>query len=121
MGSNPITSLSIDYSVNSGAVETYNWTGLIDPAQYENIELPAISYTIDPTENNIFNVTLGSDDNNTNNNAAATFDNAISVTGSSRLISNTGNNGAQITWDIKNPAGDVLYSCSPYSYSQSIN
>jgi hypothetical protein len=120
VGSDPLTSLSINYSVNSGPVETYNWTGNITSLLNETIELPALSYTIDPTGNNTLDVTLGSDDNNANNNAATTFDNAISVTGSSRLILNTGNNGAQITWDIKNPAGDVLYSGGPYSNNQSI-
>jgi hypothetical protein len=121
VGSDPITSLSINYSVNSGSVETYNWTGSITSLQNETIELPAISYTINPAGNTL-DVTLGSDDNNANNNAAASFDNAISVTGSSRLILNTGpTNGSQLTWDIKNPAGDVLYSGGPYSNNQSIN
>ena len=38
MGSDPITSLSIDYSVNSGPVETYNWNGTITSLQNETIE-----------------------------------------------------------------------------------
>ena len=120
LGSDPITSLSIDYSVNSGAVETYNWTGLIDPAQNENIELPAISYTINPAGNTL-DVTLGSDDDNSNNDASGTFDNAVTATGSVTLILNSGTNGSQITWDITNAGGTVIYSGGPYSNNQSFN
>jgi hypothetical protein len=114
LGSDPITSLSIDYSVNSGAVETYNWTGSINPAQNETIQLPAIAYTINPAGNTL-EVSLGSDDDNTNNDTSATFENALTATGNATLILNPGTNGSQITWDIKNSGGTVVYSGGPYS------
>lgn len=121
LGSDPITSLSIDYSVNSGAVETYNWTGTINPAQSKNIELPAISYIINPSGNSL-EVTLGNDDDNSNNVAIGTFEeNTLNATGMATLILNTGTNGSQITWDITTPGGNVLYSGGPYTNSQSIN
>ena len=120
LGSNPITSLSIEYSVNSGAVETYNWTGLINPAQNESIELPGISYTIDPAGNTV-DVDLGSDDDNSNNQVSATFENAITSTESATLILNTGTNGSQISWDITTLGGSVVANGGPYSNNQSLN
>lgn len=120
MGSDPITSLSIDYSVNSGAVSTYNWTGSITSLQNETIELPAIAYTINPAGNTV-EVTLGSDDNNANNSASVAFDDAVIATGNATLILNSGTNGSQITWDIKNDGGTVLYSGGPYANNESIN
>jgi thiol-disulfide isomerase/thioredoxin len=120
LGSNPITSLSIEYSVNSGTVETYNWTGLINPAQNESIELPGISYTIDPAGNTV-DVDLGSDDDNSNNQVSATFENAITSTESATLILNTGTNGSQISWDITTLGGSVVANGGPYSNNQSLN
>ena len=119
-GSDPITSLEINYSVNSGTVETYNWTGNITSLLNETIELPAISYTINPAGNTL-EVTLGSDDNNSNNTASQTFENAVTATGSATLILNTGSNGSQITWDIISAGGTVLYSEGPFSNNQSFN
>ncbi len=119
-GSDPITSLSIDYSVNSGPVETYNWTGNITSLLNETIELPAISYTINPA-GNTFEVTLGDDDNNANNTASGTFDNAVTATGSATLILNSGTNGSQITWDITTAGGTVIYSGGPYTNNTSYN
>jgi hypothetical protein len=120
LGSDPITSLSIEYSVNSGTVETYNWSGLINPAQNETIELPAIPYTIDPNGNTV-DVELGSDDDNSNNQVTGSFENSISSTQSANLILNTGTNGSQITWDITTLSGNVVENGGPYSNNQSLN
>jgi hypothetical protein len=120
IGSDPLTSLSINYSVNSGPVETYNWSGSITSLQNETVELPGIGYTINPA-GNTFEVTLGSDDNNSNNTASGTFDNAVIATGNATLILNSGTNGSQITWDITNSGGTILYSGGPYSNNQSFN
>ncbi|MFT5237386.1 MAG: hypothetical protein ACI9M9_000978 [Flavobacteriaceae bacterium] len=120
IGSDPLTSLSINYSVNSGPVETYNWSGSITSLQNETVELPGIGYTVNPA-GNTFEVTLGSDDNNSNNTASGTFENAVTATGSVTLILNSGTNGSQITWDITNSGGTVLYSGGPYLNSQSFN
>lgn len=120
LGSDPITSLTIEYSVNSGTVETYNWSGTINPAQSENIELPPISYTIDPSGNTL-EVSLGNDDDNSNNVVTGSFDNSLTATGMATLILNTGSNGSQITWDISTPGGNVVFNGGPYSNNQSIN
>ncbi|MFT5437561.1 MAG: hypothetical protein ACI840_002215, partial [Ulvibacter sp.] len=112
IGSDPLTSLSINYSVNSGPVETYNWSGSITSLQNETVQLPGIGYTVNPA-GNTFEVTLGSDDNNSNNTASGTFENAVTATGSVTLILNSGTNGSQITWDITNSGGTVLYSGGP--------
>jgi hypothetical protein len=120
LGSDPITSLSITYAINAGTVETYNWTGLINPAQNETIELPASSYTIDPSGNTL-EVSVGNDDDNTNNTVTGSFDNTLTATGMATLILNTGSNGSQITWDISTPGGNIVYNGGPYSNNQSIN
>ena len=43
-GSDPITSLSIEYSINDGSSETYSWTGSIASLEFTSIELPSIGY-----------------------------------------------------------------------------
>ena len=41
-GFDPITSLSIEYSINNGSSETYSWTGSIASLEFTSIELPWI-------------------------------------------------------------------------------
>ena len=119
VGGNEITSLTIDYSVNGGPVQTYNWSGSLLSLQNETIELPPISYSNEAV--NTVDISLANDDNNTNNNVSGNFDNAVVSTGNVHMILNTSTSGAECTWDIKNSAGDILYSGGPYPNNEIVH
>jgi hypothetical protein len=112
LGSNTLTSLDIDYSVNGGTVETYTWTGNLTSLQSETIELPAIPYTVQST--NTVSVSLPADDNNANNEGTIDFDEAIGGTGTVYLTLNTDNWGSEVRWNLYDEAGNSLYSGGPY-------
>ena len=46
---------------------------------------------------------------------------AAIAAGTGRLIFNSGTNGSQVTWDISDLTGNVLYSGGPYSNGELIN
>ncbi|PKA82321.1 putative secreted protein (Por secretion system target) [Ulvibacter sp. MAR_2010_11] len=119
VGADPLTALAINYSVNGGATQTYNWTGNLTSLQNETVELPAVSYTTQPV--NTVEVTLENDDNNSNNSVSGTFDNAPAAVGTVTMILNTGSQGSQCTWDIVNSAGATVYSGGPYGNNETIN
>jgi len=119
VGNDEITSLEIDYSINGGTVETYNWTGSIMSLQNLDIELPAISYTLDPTLNTL-DVSIQNDDNAANNDVSGTFENAAVSTPNVSMILNTSNQGAQITWDLTNSAGTTIASGGPYANNTTV-
>lgn len=119
-GDNTLTSIDFEYSVNSGTPATYTWNGSIDSYQVETIELPGIPYTIEA--NNTVEVSIGNDDDNTNNNANSSFGTSdITSTNYITLLLNTDNHGDQTTWSIKDPSGDVIFSGGPYDDNTTIN
>lgn len=118
-GENPVTSLSIDYSINSGTVATYNWSGNLTSLQTETIELPAISYDLQVA--NTVNVTVENDDDNSNNTITQSFNQTFDFANEIRLVLNTDNQGSQCTWEIVNIDGDVVESGGPYGNNMVIN
>jgi len=119
IGADEITSLDIDYSVNSGPVQTYNWTGSIVSLQSISIELPAISYSIEAV--NTVNISLQNDDDITNNTSVGTFNKAVEGTNDVTMLLNSGSSGGQCTWDLINSSGTTVYSGGPYGNNESIN
>jgi hypothetical protein len=117
VGADELTSLDIDYSVNSGPVQTYNWTGSLVSLQHETIELPSISYIIGQV--NTVEITLQDDDENSNNSTSTTFNKAIEGTNEATLLLNTDNAGNQCTWELLNSSGAVVYSGGSYGNNES--
>lgn len=111
VGGETLTSLAINYNIN-GSEHTYNWTGSIEALRKETIELPAGNYTIQNA--NTLVVTLPNDDNNSNNAMTINFDKAPEGSSNVQMTLETDRNGRQCTWDLKNSAGDILYSGGPY-------
>ncbi|HAT65493.1 MAG TPA: hypothetical protein DCS66_12980, partial [Flavobacteriaceae bacterium] len=118
-GENPVTSLSIDYSINSGTVATYNWSGNLTSLQSETIELPAISYDLQVA--NTVTVTIENDDDNSNNTITQSFNQTFDFANEIRLVLNTDNQGSQCTWEIVNIDGEVVESGGPYGNNMVIN
>jgi hypothetical protein len=117
VGSDELTSLDIDYSVNSGPVQTYTWTGSLFSLERETIELPPISYILDQV--NTVEITLQDDGENSNNSVSTTFNKAIEGTNEATLLVNTDNFGNQCTWELLNSSGAVVYSGGPYGNNES--
>ena len=118
VGSDEITTLTINYSVNGGASQSFDWTGSLTSLQNETIELPAISYIIDDV--NTVSVSIQNDDDNSNNTVEGTFNNAQEVTTTVNMILNTDNAGSQCTWEVVNSGGTVVYSGGPYGNNENI-
>ncbi|MDX1461742.1 MAG: Omp28-related outer membrane protein [Marinirhabdus sp.] len=119
-GNNPLTSLSIDYSINGGATETYNWTGNLGPFESEDIVLDPIPYTVQA--NNTVSFTIPSDDDNSNNTATNTFSEISEEnTSTLELYMALDENGDEVTWSIINSNGDLVTSGGPYSTDEVVD
>jgi hypothetical protein len=118
-GSNPLTSLAIEYSVNGEDTQTYNWTGNLTSLRFETIELPEIEYTLQT--NNTLVVTLPNDDDNSNNEVTYDFDQAVETHFELDLTIQTDNWGNEVRWNIKNAAGQTIYQGGPYGNNQTFN
>src|SRR5690606_4912021 len=111
MGQNAITSLDIEYIIN-GDSHNYTWTGNLESLRNETIELPEVTYTIQG--NNTVEVNVPNDDENGNNNASITFDEAVAGTGTVDMELNVDQYGTEVRWYVRNEAGTVLYNGGPY-------
>lgn len=119
VGSNDATSLTIEYSVNGGAVQTYEWNGELNSVSSQTIELPEIQYNLQA--NNTLVVTLENDDDNSNNEMTIDFDQADESNYELDLTIQTDNWGSEVRWNIKNVAGQTLIQGGPYGNNQTIN
>ncbi len=124
-GSTDITSLTIDYSINSGATTgTFNWTGDAIPFNaYATIDFDEITFDLlaDNTINfDITQVNGTTDEDPSNNTGNTSFDEAPSGTTLLYLSIHTDDWGEECTWNIKNSAGAVVFSGGPYGDNQTI-
>ena len=118
MGQNTITSLDIEYVIN-GDVHNYTWTGSLETLQNETIELPEVSYNLQG--NNTLVVSLPNDDDNANNEATASFNEAVEGTGIVNMVLNTDGYGSEVRWYLRDGAGDIVDFGGPYGNNQTIN
>lgn len=114
VGSNPITSLSIEYTLN-GTTDTFSWTGNIASLKSQTIALPEVSTTL--LEANIFEVSIPNDDFNANNTLTIPFGVPL-TTGTLDLAIETDNNGSQCRWNLKNSQGTIVANGGPYANNQ---
>lgn len=119
-GNDQLTSLAIEYSINSGTVATYNWTGDLGPFQSEEIALDPISYVIEAT--NTVNISIPSDDNNANNTATNTFAEITQEnTSNLNLRMSLDADGDEVTWEIINTNGDTVQTGGPYAADEEVD
>ena len=120
-GSQAITDLTFEYSVNGGATQTYNWTGTITSLASETIDLPGFSFTVDPT--NTLNVSItsingnSSDDNAADNSQSTTFTKTTNTgQGTDYVVTIVQDRyGEESTWVITDDANNVIASGGPYT------
>ncbi|MBA4153973.1 Omp28-related outer membrane protein [Flavobacterium sp.] len=113
-GQTPLTSLSIDYAINSGATQNYVWTGNLAPLTSAIVQLPAVSYTLLPT--NTVTITIPNDDNVSNNSGAINFNKAVETQFTNITVKiSTDQYGSETTWNLKNSAGTTVAQGGPYT------
>jgi hypothetical protein len=118
-GNNPLTSLAIEYSINGGATETFNWTGNLGPFEKEDVRLDPISYAVQST--NTINFSIPNDEDNTNNTATNSFSEiTFEHTNSYSFRLSCDANGNEITWKIENVNGDIVQSGGPYAPDEDV-
>lgn len=124
MGAEDLTSLDIEYNINGGTSQIFNWTGNLGFNLAEEVILPSISFT--PQPNNSFEVTVSNpngqpDPNPDNDMLSQTFQAAPQV---ETVVVNfeikTDQYPSETTWKVKNSAGSILYSGGPYSGANTV-
>jgi hypothetical protein len=119
-GGTELTSLTINYSVNGGETQTYDWTGNLEFLETEVVELNEV--TFDVADTNILTITginpnESTDDYITNNTFEYMMTRAPVLTGTSIVFLTLDDHPEETTWEIKNSAGDVVQSGGPYETS----
>ncbi len=112
LGSNPLTSLNIEYIIN-GTSATFPWSGNLASLKSTNVSLPEVNYTV--LANNSFEVNIPNDDNNANNSRVINFESAPAGTGTLHLGIITDNKGNQCRWNLKDSSGNLIVKGGPYA------
>ncbi len=113
-----LTSFDVVYSVNGSTQQTYSWTGNLANSESALVTLSAIDVTV--AENNTIDVTVenpnGQEDQFPQNNSkSASFVQAPEVTSPVVMLLKLDDNPQDISWEVKNSAGTVLYSGDSYT------
>lgn len=119
LGLEPLTSLDIEYSINGGTPEIYTWSGNLTSLLIDEIELPEISYDI--LASNELVISISDDDDNSNNEYSANFDEAIESSYELDLTIQTDGWGTEVRWNIKSADGTTIAQGGPYGNNQTIN
>ena len=113
-GSETLTSVSINYSLDGNPAQNYNWTGSLSSNQAAEVTLPAVNFS---NGSHTFTVSTsspngGADDEPANNEATSSFstgDNTLT------LSITLDNYPAETTWSITDNSNNVLVSGGSYS------
>ncbi len=118
-GTTNLTSATLNYTINGGTNNVYNWTGDLAINQSATFGI-----TINSTTNGTFTISVASangstDQRVTNNTATGTF--VFPTTVTNYAFTNFTFNlqqdywGSETTWNLKNTSGTLLYSGGPYT------
>lgn len=123
-GTANLTAVTLNYNINGGTNNTYNWTGNLAPNAFSTFNMP-----VNSTVNGTINVSIATANNTTdervtNNNATGTF---VLATGPTNYTFNAlvfklqrDTYGSETTWNLKNSAGTILYSGGPYTNTSTL-
>lgn len=122
-GSENLTSLDIEYSVNGGTPQSYNWTGNLSFLEKDEIELEEILFNV-MDENSLVissvNTNGVGDDYLINDTYIKPFDEAMHISNQIRLVMITDDNPEETTWEVFNSNGDVILSGGPYTQAGTV-
>ncbi|MCE2497166.1 MAG: Omp28-related outer membrane protein [Flavobacteriales bacterium] len=116
-GGDTLTSIEFSYDVNGSGAMTYTWTGQLAPLASATASLPTISFMDNGT--NTLNVYIISTNGSADQNASDNIGSIGSIVqnsglGNLRLIMRQDRYGEEITWRIRNEAGQIVESGGPY-------
>lgn len=122
-GSNTLTSATISYSLDNDTTQTYNWTGSLPENQAELIDLPTLTGTLG---DNVLSISVTSangiaDENPDNNSITGNFT-VYPITPANELTLTITTDGyaSEISWDLTNQYGAILYSAPENSYENNL-
>ncbi|MEM1324054.1 MAG: S8 family serine peptidase [Bacteroidota bacterium] len=112
-GSNTLSSVTINYQLNGGAVNTFNWTGSLASGSSTTVTLPTISfgsgsYTFEVSTSNPNGTT---DTNASNDDASSSFS---AGTNGLTLTIVLDNYPEETSWDVRDSGGSVIASGGTY-------
>lgn len=119
-GTSNLTSATLSYNMNGGTNFVQNWTGNLAPNKYAVVTLT--NTTVNGTLNVSITAANGTDQRASNNSASKTF----GTTSSSLPYANAttftfdlvgDRYGDEISWNLRNQAGTILYQGGPYTDS----
>jgi hypothetical protein len=116
-GQTQLTSLTIEYSVNGGDVQSKEWTGSLGFLETAVVELDEIQFEVLESNNlEIVGLTpnASTDDYEKNNTLVYTFEQAPTLSGGVNLFMIFDNSPEETTWELFNSTGTVIQSGGPY-------
>jgi hypothetical protein len=117
-GANNLTSAEIHFHVNGENIQTYNWSGNLAFLESTEIELPQIDFTVlDENEISAYVVNPNgvADDFPGNDTISQAFDAAVLTPQDVNLMIKLDDNPEEITWEVLNSTGEVIFSGGPYT------
>lgn len=118
VGSDPLTSLTFEYSVANGAAQTYNWTGNIASMQSQEIELPALAITAN--SNQVFKAHLTSANGQTVNGSevqVTTKKYVANLSGNATILIKTDGYASETSYKLYGPNNNIIQQSSNFTNS----
>ena len=117
-GSDVFTSANITYTMNSGDMVTFEWTGNLAFLESETVTLPESNFTL--MDMNILHIEIENpngqtDDYPLNNVQVIEIPRAIEAQPTITLILKLDDNPEETTWEFVSSFGDIIYEGGPYS------
>lgn len=116
LGSQTLTSVTINYNVDNGPNQTFNWTGSLATNSSTNVSLNNMNVS---AGGHTFNVSTsnpnGGADGNTSNDGSSSNFTSVTANDYVTLIINTDDYGDETTWELRDNQNNLLYSGGPYA------
>lgn len=112
-GSTTMTSASIDYDINGGSAQNYNWSGSLPTCAQTTVTLPNYSFTVTASNTlnaDIMTVNGSTDVNVSNNNATDVIAEAPPTDYEVQLTINTDDYADELWWEITDGTGTIIAS-----------
>ncbi|MEZ4755405.1 MAG: trypsin-like peptidase domain-containing protein [Flavobacteriales bacterium] len=115
-GELPITNVGINYAIAGLGTDLFIWNGLLQPGQTANVQLPWIPVTAGEYELVVNTTTPNGNEDQVPENDGWSRPFVVSTPGQLvRLDLTLDDYGTDITWELANDAGTVLYEGGPYA------
>lgn len=115
-GSEPITSMTIEYAIGSGATQTYNWTGNIACGVTQDVQLPTLTITPNAEVTISANiVSVNGESYTTTASTAKVTKNHYACGGWMMFELKTDNYGSETRFKFYDPNGTVVLQGGPFT------